>query len=338
MTTTHENWRPRLGVDALERRDVPAGFALSAALPGAPALVRVLDGTTGAVVSQIDAFPGFAGGLYAAAGADRDGDGLPDRIAVGTRGGAGPHVKVFDGSGNVLQSFFAYDPGFLGGVNVALGDVNHDGTDDVVTGAAAGTSPHVKVFDGVSSATLQSFLAFDDGFRGGVNVGAGDTNRDGFDDVIVGAAVGTAPHVKVFDGRTRDLLQSFFAFDGAFVGGVRVAGGDLNHDGQDDIIVGAGPGAGSHVKVFRGNDVALLSSRIIFEDTYHDGVYVGVSDVSGNGQDDLVVERASGGTCFRAFDDNGIDGPAHDLNDDNGVDRAGHDAGDDNRGTTSGHP
>lgn len=307
-----------LQAESLEPRTVPAGFVLSAAQPGEASLVRVLDGTTGAVKTQLDAFPGYTGGLLAAAGADRNKDGLPDRIAVGTRGGTTPHVKVFDASGNLLQSLFAYDAGFLGGVNVALGDVTGDGKDDVVTGAAAGTSPHVKVFDGTNAAEVRSFLAFDAGFKGGVNVGAGDTNKDGKEDVIVGAAVGTAPHVKVFDGASNALTKSFFAFDGAFVGGVRVSGGDLNRDGLDDIIVGAGPGAGSHVKVFKGDDLSLLNSRIVFEDGYTGGVYVGVSDVSGSGRDDLVVERTGGTARFRAFDDNGLDGPGHDLNDDRG--------------------
>ena len=310
---------------------VPAGFVLDAPRTGEAAIVRIRDGTTGAVKMQFTGFEGYSGGLYADASDDRNNDDLPDRVVIGTLGGTTPHVKVFDGAtGTLLQSFFAYDAGFLGGVNVAFGDVNRDGVNDIITGAAAGTSPHVKVFDGTTGSELRSFLAFDEGFRGGVNVGSADINRDGFDDIVVGASVGSSPHVKVFDGRTGSTLQSFLAFDGAFAGGVRVAGGDLNHDGQDDIIVGAGPGAGSHVKVFRGNDLAVLNSRIIFEDSYRGGVYLEVDDVSGNGLDDLVVERTSKLGRFRSFDDNGIDGPGHDINDDHGVDL--NDAPDDSNG------
>lgn len=314
MITSSKTKKSGLRLESLEARTVPAGFILDTPEAGEAAVVRVLDGTTGAVKSQFDAFPGLTAGLNGDASNDRNADGLPDRIVVGVKSGP-PHVKVFDGSGNLLQSFFAYDPGFVGGVDVALGDVNNDSVDDVITGASGGISPHVKVFDGRDGSLIRSFFAFDAAFRGGVNVDDGDTNNDGVDDIIVGAAIGSSPHVKVFDGTTLAELQSFFAYDGAFVGGVRVSGGDLNGDGRDDIITGAGPGAGSHVKVFRGEDRALLSSKIVFEAGYTGGVNVFVNDASGNGRDDLIVER-TGLVRYRAFDDNGVDGPFHDLYDD----------------------
>ena len=50
---------------------------------------------------------------------DVNGDGIAD-IITGAGPGGGPNVKVVDGSNpnNQLQNFFAFDPGFLGGVYV----------------------------------------------------------------------------------------------------------------------------------------------------------------------------------------------------------------------------
>src|SRR5439155_6422464 len=58
--------------------------------------------------------------------------------------------------------------------------------------------------------------------------------------VAAGADAGGGPHVKVFDALTGSLFASFFAFDPRFTGGVHVAVGDVNGDGQQDIIVAAG--------------------------------------------------------------------------------------------------
>ena len=42
----------------------------------------------------------------------------------------------------------AFQPNFTGGVRVATGDINGEGTPDIITGAGAGGGPHVKIFDG----------------------------------------------------------------------------------------------------------------------------------------------------------------------------------------------
>jgi hypothetical protein len=128
-----------------------------------------------------------------------------------------------------------------------------DGKADIVAGAGPGTGskPVVAVFSGSTGSRLFQFLAFSPAaslppnvspslngpaprasdanlefnfFSGGVRVGTTDANGDGKADIIVGAGPGAAPHVKVFDGVTRDELLSFFAF-GPFAGGVFVAGG-----------------------------------------------------------------------------------------------------------------
>ena len=225
-------------------------------------------------------------------------------IITGPGAGAGPHVKAFSGApATETQSFFAYPPSFTGGVRVATGDINGDGVADIITGAGAGVGPHVRVFDGRSNAELLSFFAYTPSFTGGVYVAAGDVTGDGRADIITGVGGGASPHVKVFDGRTGAEVRSFFAFDPAFSGGVRVAAGDVNGDGLADIIVGAGPGAGPHVKVFDAISNAEIRSFFAYAPSFRGGVYVAAGDVNGDTVDDIITGPDAGvAPLVRVFD------------------------------------
>ena len=134
--------------------------------------VKVFDGATNAELRSFFAYGGgFTGGVYVASG-DVDGDGYAD-IVTGADAGGAPHVKVFSGqSGSELLSFMAFTPSFTGGVRVAAGDVDGDGLVDIVTGAGGGAGGHVKVFSGQTGAELQSYLAYNAAFTGGVYVAA----------------------------------------------------------------------------------------------------------------------------------------------------------------------
>ena len=70
---------------------------------------------TGLVELSDDELNLVAGGVITSPG-----PGGGPHIITGPDAGGGPHVKVFDAS--TSDGFFAYDPGFTGGVRVATGD------------------------------------------------------------------------------------------------------------------------------------------------------------------------------------------------------------------------
>ena len=263
---------------------------ITGAGPGAGPHVKVFDGRTNAEIRSFFAYgPTFLGGVFVAAG-DVNGDGFAD-IITGAGPGAGPHVKVFDGRTNAeIRNFFAYGATFAGGVRVAAGDVNGDGFADIITGVGPGAGPHVKVFDGRTTAEIRSFFAYDPSFTGGVFVAAGDVNGDGRDDIVTGPDAGGPAPVKVTSGATGETLRSFFAFDASFRGGVCVAAGDVSGDGFADVVVGSGLGAGPHVKVFDGTSVALLRSFFAFDPAFRGGVFVASGDVDGGKPEPSVFD------------------------------------------------
>jgi hypothetical protein len=263
---------------------------------GAGPHVKVFSGTDLSLLASFYAFDaGDVGGVFVAGG---NLTGSHADVIVGADAGAGPHVKVFNaaaigqvlvGGGvppaAVLASFYAFAPGFRGGVRVAIGDINGDGTPDIIAGAGPGAAPHVLVIDGTkiaqvqsdgeiaAAALLRSFFAFGAGFTGGVYVAAGDVSGDGRPDVIVGAGFGADPRVVVFDGPSGATLQSFDAFGAGFNGGVRVAAANLG-GGRSAVLTAAGPGAGPHVIAYDGLSLAALDSFFAY-DAFSGGVFLG---------------------------------------------------------------
>jgi hypothetical protein len=208
-------------------------------------------------------------------------------------------VQIFDGvTGQLVKQFFAYDPKFTGGVNVAVADVNGDGFADVITGAGGGGGPHVKVFSGKDGSLLTQFFAFETTFHGGVRVAAADLNNDGLADIVTGAGGGGGPRVRVFNGKTRvplaGVLGSFNAFADGFRGGVFVAAADVNGDGSADVVVGTGPGIAPKVTVFSGKDGSVLTNSQPYGANFLGGVRVGALDFGGAGQEDVLTIPGAG--------------------------------------------
>jgi hypothetical protein len=277
-------------------------FATGADAGGGPH-VKVFDAKTHAEVTEFFAYdPTFTGGVRVAVG-DVNGDGVPD-IITGAGPGGGPHVKVFSGKdGSLLASFFAYDPTFAGGVFVASGDVNGDGYADIITGAGPGGGPHVKVFSGKDGSVLDTFFAYAPTFTGGVHVAAGDVDGDGHAEIITGAGLGGGPDVRVFTGATGAQASEFFAYGASFTGGVMVAAGDMNGDGNAEIITGPGAGASGEVRVFDATTGAKLQALTPFASTVTGGVRVAVTDLNADGRPDIVAATGPGiAPDLRVFD------------------------------------
>ncbi len=256
--------------------------------PGGGPDVRVFDGRDGSLMREYYLYEGgFFGGLFVATG-DINNDGQDD-IIVSPDTGGGPRVIVVDGAtGTTIEDFFAYDPGFFGGVRIAAGDVDGTPGDEVITGAGPTGGPHVQVFhvDGdpmTAPTVIRSFFAYDRSFTGGIYVSAADVGGggggavknapDGHADIITGAGFGGGPHVRIFDGATGttgvtpipvSILGQFMAYSPSFTGGVRVATGDVANDVNGDtsrnripeIITAPGLGGGPDVKVFAVNTTA----------------------------------------------------------------------------------
>ncbi|MEQ9643580.1 MAG: VCBS repeat-containing protein [Alphaproteobacteria bacterium] len=222
-------------------------------------------------------------------GGDVDGDGIDDLVALIPRGlgvilgGADVFDETLDGAAADIT---------LGGATrnlLAVGDIDGDSNADTVF--ARDGDGLVIAFGGGPTVTLPDTAAYRD-------VTVTDLNGDGFADIV---AVQYGAHVAVTfggvdrSGLTPVPLVSSFGFSAG-------AGGDVNGDGYNDVILGAAtpPGGDSVATVLLGAPAPTLPINL---DVLGDGGFriVGpysystyseiVGDVNGDGFDDIVTTR-----------------------------------------------
>ncbi|HEY2787557.1 MAG TPA: VCBS repeat-containing protein [Fimbriiglobus sp.] len=111
----------------------------------------------------------------------------------------------------------------------------------------------------------------------------------------VGSGVGIANQVNVVNPSNGLQVFSFSPFESTFTGGVRVATGDFNQDGVDDIVSVPGFGGSARVTITDGKTGATLGSFFAFEPTFTGGAYVAVGDVDGDFVPDIIVGAGDGG-------------------------------------------
>src|SRR5262245_12467198 len=90
-----------------------------------------------------------------------------------------------------------------------------------------------------------------------------------------------------------------FAPYGGFTGGVRVALGDFDGDGNDELVTASGPGSVPHVIVWDlnpdGTIGGALDSFLPFDGSFSGGAFVAAGDLDHDGRDELAVSADTGG-------------------------------------------
>jgi hypothetical protein len=238
---------------------------------------------------------------------------------------------------SAASASFVGNAGDASGISVSgAGDVNGDGYDDILIGAENYSDATGKTYlilgkasgwavDTSLSSASASFIGEDQYDKSGHSVSnAGDVNRDGYGDILIGAYAYGNGAGKTYlilgkasgwamDTPLSSADESFVGENGGFGeevpdnSGESVSGaGDVNGDGYADILIGAGGYGGDYTGQAYlilggssgwGTDINLSSASASFIGEHPGDIGIsgldmpvsGAGDVNGDGYDDILI-------------------------------------------------
>lgn len=223
-----------------------------------------------------------------------------------------PTVTIVDPvSGNIVNQFLAYPPSFRGGVRTALGDVDGDGTNEVVAAPGPGFIGEVRVFEMNGTELPQYRLRpFGNEFVAGLSVAIEDFDGDGRADLAVGQSRGgqVSLHRGLPAGGWEEVaFRSFSPYGAGHVSGVTVAAGDLGTvsagivsaagvpDGRPELVVGTGRGGRQPVQIYDLSASPALLREIAVDPIFgFGGVAVSTGHFDADGISDIFISGGRG--------------------------------------------
>jgi len=296
---------------------------------GGKPLVQVYSAITNQLLYQFYAYAqNFVGGVRVTT-ADVDGDGVPD-IIVAPGAGISAEVKIYSGAimaanttgaqkfvnnpdsiAGALLTDLVPDPNYKSGLYVAVGDVNGDGTPDLITSHSKG-APLVSVFlnDGSGMFTNPipdaAFAPYPKTMTAGVAIAAGDTDGDGIDEIVTAPGVGQSNLIKEYSffdvaANSTTPIRQFYGFENTFKGGVSltmadVDGTTIGGNEVDEIILGAGAGGKSRVRVLDGVGTLEREFQAYTTGNINAAVNVLARDIDGSGVAQLYTTPVGSAT------------------------------------------
>ena len=242
--------------------------------------------------------------------ADVDGDGRPDLLAVnscafvnaakcsGTLRNGTVGVLLNTGFGT-FRLANAFDSGGLVPTSIAVGDLNGNGTLDLVV--ANSSSRTVSVLLGNGSGFFGKAMTYPaGGFP--VSVAAADVNGDGKLDLVV--ANGS---VGVLLGNGDATFRPIVTYDSGGSSASAVAVGDVNGDGKADLIV-ANSGSGT-IGVLLGNGDGTFQKALSYSSGGASPYSVAVADVNRDAKPDILIANSGSGSVGVLLNNSGVHNP-----------------------------
>src|SRR5215211_2265758 len=240
----------------------------------------------------------------AIAATDLNGDGRLDLVVMHTIAcftapcRAARSITVLLGNGNgTFQTPSEIDVG-TGPMAMAVLDLNRDGIKDVAIG---GGNTELSILLGVGNGTFTrqpvvTLVPGGDLFSACNDIGIGDVNRDGIQDLVVPLGNGEGNAILIGNGNGTFQVRSRIQIDETFAP-LHVAVADYNRDGLLDIARTMGDGTIGLLQILRGNGDGTFQApnRYLVPPPSRGGIMILAGDWNGDAKPDIAFVEGGAG-------------------------------------------
>jgi len=212
---------------------------------------------------------------------DLDGNGKRDLLVA-----RGSKMTAWRDDGQLLLKVWPFGANYTGELHITITDLYRNGRKQVFVSADEGIKAPIKIYSKDGLLRRGDWYPFGIDYTGGYDVALADLGNDFGRHIVVGSGTGKTPTVELFD-YAFNFERRWNAFESSFRGGIDVAAGDVDNDGVEEIIVGAGIGKPPIIRVFS-PDGTLEHEFEGYSSFANTGIDVETLDINFDGTPDIV--------------------------------------------------